>query len=343
MDFIKIDGSFGEGGGQILRTSLTLSIVTGKPFEMVNIRAKRENPGLRPQHLWAVRSAAIISSADVKGDEIGSQRLRFIPGEVTSGEYEFNIGTAGSTSLLLQTIFIPLALKGNYSSTVTVRGGTHVPWSPSFECLEGWLDFLKRMGFKGSVSLKRAGFYPKGGGEIRACVEPVREVQPIRVEERGELVEIYGISAVAGLPIEVARRGKERVFQLLEQYGVPLNVEVKEVPSSGQGAFIFLKGVFKNTVAYYDVLGEKGKRMEKVAEEACYKLIGFINSGATVDEKMGDQLIVPLSLAEGNSCFRVPYVTNHMKTNVEVVKEFLDNIEISIKEDNKVIIEKNVK
>ena len=339
MDFIQIDGSFGEGGGQILRTSLSLSIITGKPFEIINIRAGREKPGLRPQHLASVHSAARISSAYVEGAELGSLKLRFVPKEVESGEYEFDIGTAGATSLVLQTIFFPLALKGKSGSIITVRGGTHVPLSPPIEFLEEeWLLFMKRIGFRTDIELKRAGFYPKGGGEIICSIEPVKTIFPLEIRERGNLVKVFGISAVGGLSKGVAERGKERVLQILSGNNIPSIVEIRELSSYGRGAIVFLKAVFENTNVSYSALGEIGKRMEVVAEEACQKLLSFLKSDATVDENMSDQLILPLALARGKSSFRIPKVAPHVKTNAEVVKRFLDDVKIKL-EGNEISVE----
>lgn len=341
MDFIEIDGSFGEGGGQILRTSLSLSIITRKPFEIMNIRVGRRNPGLRPQHLTSVHSAAKISSAYLEGAELGSIRLKFIPKEVASGEYEFDVGTAGATSLVLQTIFFPLALRGKSVSALTIRGGTHVPWSPPYEFLkDGWLPFMHRMGFKAEMELKRAGFYPKGGGEIIFSIEPIGVVLPLEIKERGGLIKVFGTSAVGGLPKEVAERGKNTVIQILRGNKIPNHVEVMEIPSYGRGAIVFLKAVFEKTAVCFSALGEIRKRMEEVAEEACQKLIIFLKSDATVDENMADQLILPLALARGKSFFRTPIITGHIKTNAEVVKKFLDDVKIEI-EGNEILVERS--
>lgn len=339
MDFIEIDGSFGEGGGQILRTSLSLSIITGNPFEIKNIRARRKNPGLRPQHLASVRSAASISSADLEGAKPGSTNLKFIPKEVKSGKYEFDIGTAGATSLVLQTIFFPLALEGKSVSVVNIRGGTHVPLSPPYEYLkEEWLLFMKRIGFRADLELKRAGFYPKGGGEIVSRIEPVATVSPLEIRERGELLKVSGTSAVAGLPIVVAERGKNRVTEILRENRIPNEVEARELSSYGRGAIIFLKAVFKNTTVSFSALGEIGKRMESVAEEACRKLIDFLESDATVDENIADQLILPLALSPGRSFLKIPKTTEHIKTNAEVVRKFLEGVKIQT-EGREVLIE----
>jgi RNA 3'-terminal phosphate cyclase (ATP) len=339
MNFIEIDGSSGEGGGQILRTSLSLSVITGAPFEITNIRAGRKNPGLRHQHLASVNAAARICSASLEGARLGSACLKFIPKEVLSGEYDFDIGTAGSTALVLQTIFYPLALRGNSVSLVNITGGTHVPWSPPFEFLkEGWLPFMKRIGFRADLELKRAGFYPRGGGEIVSRIEPVATISSLEVRERGELLKVYGISAVGGLSMGVAERGRKRLSKVLDENGIPNEVGVAELPSYGRGAIVFLKAVFKNSTVSFSSIGEIGKRMETVAEEACKKLIDFLKSDATVDENMADQLILPLALSPGRSYFKIPKTTEHMRTNAAVVSRFLENVRIHI-EGGEVLIE----
>jgi RNA 3'-terminal phosphate cyclase (ATP) len=338
MNLIEIDGSSGEGGGQILRTSLSLSIISGAPFEIINIRAGRKNPGLRHQHLASVNAAARICSASLEGASLGSACLKFIPKEVLSREYSFHIGTAGSTSLVYQTIFFPLALRGNSVSLVNITGGTHVPWSPPFEFLkEEWLLFMKRIGFRADLELKRAGFYPKGGGEIVSRIEPVETISSLEIRERGELLKVYGISAVGGLSMEVAERGKNRLGKVLDENGIPNEVEAVELPSYGRGAIVFLKAAFKNTTVSFSSTGEIGKRMETVAEEACKKLIDFLGSDATVDENMADQLILPLALSPGRSYFKIPKATEHIKTNAAVVSRFLENVKIKIEGDEVVI------
>src|SRR3990170_4051589 len=191
---IRIDGSFGEGGGQILRTALSLSATTKRPIEVFNIRVGRKKPGLMAQHLESVKAITKICDGELTGAKIGSTSISFIPGEIKGGEYTIEIGTAGSVSLVLQTIFIPLST-AKTPSTVTITGGTHVPWSPCFHYLTlQWLFYLKRIGFDATIEMIRAGFYPKGGGEISALIKPVREIKPLVIEDRGRLKMIRGIS-----------------------------------------------------------------------------------------------------------------------------------------------------
>jgi RNA 3'-terminal phosphate cyclase (ATP) len=185
-EVIELDGALGEGGGQILRTSLTLSLLTGKPFHLKNIRAGRSKPGLQPQHLASVRAAGQIGQAQVLGDQIGSRELHFEPGPIVAGKYHFGIGTAGATSLVLQTIYLPLALKGDRPSEIVITGGTHVKASPSFHFLDAtWKAYLERMGLPLALQMRQPGFYPRGGGVIQAHVEPVAHIAPLRLADFG--------------------------------------------------------------------------------------------------------------------------------------------------------------
>ncbi|MEJ2700660.1 MAG: RNA 3'-terminal phosphate cyclase, partial [Desulfuromonadales bacterium] len=203
---VRIDGSMGEGGGQVLRSSLTLSLLTGTPFHIDGIRSSRRNPGLRPQHLQAVKAAAAVGRARVEGALLGSMNLLFEPGQARPGEYRFDIGTAGSTSLVLQTVFLPLAL-AQKPSLVTLIGGTHVAWSPSFHYLEmNWMYWLRRMGFRGSLAMERAGFYPQGGGRIEARIYPAASLSPLILRDRGWLEKIRILSAVSNLDTEIGKR-----------------------------------------------------------------------------------------------------------------------------------------
>src|SRR5262245_3061068 len=198
-DVIEIDGSQGEGGGQVLRSSLALALLTGRPFHLRNVRARRSKPGLQPQHLKSVQAAAEIGQAKVKGASLGSCDLVFEPGPVRGGAYRFDIGTAGATGLVLHTVYLPLALRGEGPSEVTLIGGTHVTHSPSFHFLDAtWRPYLERLGLQIGLRLDRPGFYPRGGGCVRAFVQPCPALQPLTLLERGP-IGVTGASAVAGL------------------------------------------------------------------------------------------------------------------------------------------------
>jgi RNA 3'-terminal phosphate cyclase (ATP) len=322
---LDIDGSMGEGGGQVLRSSLSLSILTQQPMRLANIRANRDKPGLRPQHLVAVRSAARISSAVVRGDRVGSTAISFDPGPAKPGDYLFDIGTAGATSLVMQTLLPPLALADG-PSTVTVHGGTHVPWSPCFHYLDrDWRPFLNRIGIDVELELQMAGFYPRGGGQIAARLPGGGAVRGLQLTDRGRLVGIRGLSAVADLPLEIAERQRNRALKRLERLAVEADteIEISSLPTRSKGTLLLLLAEFEHSRACFFALGARGKRAETVADEAVEYLAEFFATSATVDRWLADQLLLPLSLAGENSAFVTSRVTSHLLTNAEVIGRFL--------------------
>ncbi len=333
-NMIKIDGSLGEGGGQILRTALTLSTIKNKPFEMFNIRAGRKKPGLAPQHLRCVQAMAKICDADISGAEIGSSSLKFYPGEIKNGDYCFEIGTAGSVSLVLQTIFLPLSLAKGPSS-VTIRGGTHVPFSPCFHYLkEQWLFYLKKIGFDTRLEMVRAGFYPKGGGEIKISINHVKKVYPLVLMERGRLRKVRGISVVGNLDLSIAERQKKQAIENMSEMSeikISPEIEVITMPAFAKGTILLLMCEFEYSQCCYFSLGAIGKRAEKVADEACEGLRCFLETKGVIDEHLSDQIILPLSLATDTSRFITPKITQHLLTNAEVIKLFF-NTKIQIEE-----------
>ncbi len=328
---IEIDGSYGEGGGQILRTALALSAVLKKPFTVHHIRSKRKNPGLQAQHLEAVEALARITEAQTEGAVFGSQEIVFIPQRILPGDYRFEVKTAGSVTLLLQAILLPLCLSGG-SSTVTLIGGTHVPWSPSFHYLsEVFLPALRRMGLSADAAIEQWGFYPRGGGEIRLGINPVDELKPISLVERGSLRRIRGISASSHLPKHVAeRQRKQALDRVLMELKVDAEIAVEhEVPSSGPGSFLFLLAEYENIFAGFSSLGSRGKPAEKVADEAVDSLKDFTNSEGCIDPHLADQLIPFMAMVKGDSAFSTTYMTEHLLTNLWVVNRFLKvNVDI---------------
>ena len=321
---IQIDGSFGEGGGQILRTALTLSLITGNPFQIVNIRARRKKPGLMAQHLKCVEAATLISSAHVKGDKIGSMHLVFEPGEVVPGEFRIDIGTSGATSLVLHTIYLPLALKKR-ESALTITGGTHVEWSPCFHFLWlHWAEYLRKIGFQIKLKLERAGFYPQGDGIIKADIFPAQNLKPLNLIDRGGLNKISGISAVANLDFSVAERQRNQTLKRLERLGYFPQISIENMPSRFKNTMMLLLVEFENGSGCFTALGAIGKRAEKVADEAVDDLIEYLHSSGGVDQYLADQLILPLSLVNGESNYSTSKITNHLVTNADVVKKFLD-------------------
>jgi RNA 3'-terminal phosphate cyclase (ATP) len=319
---IEIDGSLGEGGGQVLRTSLSLSILTGQPLIITRIRAGRAKPGLQPQHLAAARAAAQISRAQIDGDYVNSQTLTFEPSGIYAGAYRCDIGTAGAASLVLQTIWLPLALAGA-PSEVTVTGGTHVPWSPCYHYLDWqWLPFLRRIGLAGEIKLDLAGFYPQGGGIVQAKIAPAAAIAPLRLTERGALKGIRGLSLVANLDRSIAERQRDRALCRLADRHNRIEIEAADIWANTKGTALILLAEFKHSSACYSALGALGKRAEQVADEACLWLEKFLAGTGALDEYLADQLLLPLAFADGVSEYRTAKVTEHLETNAEIIRAF---------------------
>jgi RNA 3'-terminal phosphate cyclase (ATP) len=330
---IKIDGSHGEGGGQILRTALALSCITGKSFEMYDIRMGREKPGLQPQHLTCVRAAQAISNADVDEAKLGSRRLCFSPVVVTGSKYLFDVseikGSAGSATLVLQAILPPLALSKT-GSRVTVKGGTHVEWSPAFHYMRDvLLPLLAKIGIQSTLDIEKWGWYPIGGGKLSLSVEPVKKLSPISIRQRGRLKNISGISAASNLPISLAERQRDHGNWLLKGAGLSANMEIVAAPSNGKGTFFFILAEFENIKAGFSALGARGKRAEAVAEEAVRQFLEFSNSEGALDPHLADQIIPYLSICDAPSTFTTSRVTRHLLTNAWVTEKFLP-VEINI-------------
>lgn len=318
-----IDGSQGEGGGQILRTSLALATLLQKPVEIRNIRAKRKKPGLRPQHLMGVQALAKISDAETQGVQKNSTNLLFRPRRINGGNYHFAIGTAGSTSLLLSAILPPL-LFVSVPSHVIIEGGTHVPFSPSFHYLEKiLLPSLECMGAKINITLDRWGWYPKGGGRISVEINPCNKLKAIKRKSRGQLKSLELLIGLSCLPSHIAEREQNYIQQKLSQSG--FNVESKRVSPSiaCAGNIVFLKSFFQETLAGFSGLGHKGKPAENVAEEVCQEWFHFNDSSATIDYHLADQLLIYMALAEGKSIFFTNKITDHLKTNIKIIEQFL--------------------
>ncbi len=320
---IEIDASFGEGGGQILRSALALSVITGKPMRLANIRARRPQPGLKPQHLKAVEAAAQISAARVQGASLGSQALSFEPQRLKAGEYSFDIGTAGSVSLLLQTLYLPLSFAGT-SSRLTLTGGTHVPWSPCYHYLAWqWLPYLNQAGYRVESSLELAGFYPRGGGIMHTNIRPSRRLSPLRITQRGRLLRIRGLSAVGRLERSIAERQCRQALGKLGDLAVPLEIEVAEVPSASPGTFIVLQAEFEHSRCCAFALGARHKPAEKVADEAADELRADMDSGGAIDAWLADQLLLPLAFVPEKSELSVCRISRHLLTNAKLLGYFL--------------------
>ena len=321
---IEIDGSFGEGGGQILRTSLALSALTDQPIHLQHIRANRSQPGLRPQHLTAVLAAAKITRATLQGASKGSREITFEPSGLFPGKFNFVIPTAGAVSLVLQTISLPLSFAGSRSK-VTLTGGTHVRWSPIFHyILEQWLPWMHQRNFRAHLELQHAGFYPRGGGSVTANILPCNDLQPFTCLDRGALVRIRGLSGVANLEKSIAKRQKHQALKRLYEVCPDSKIQEINLPAPGKGTFILLRAEFEHCgTACYTALGAPGKPAERVADEAVNKLLTFLATDATVDHYLADQILLPLAVIKGASSFRTNKVTQHLLTNAFVIKRFL--------------------
>ena len=321
---LEIDGSFGEGGGQILRCALSLSLLTGKAFHLRKIRAnRRPKAGLQPQHLMSVRAAATIGSAKISGDSIGSSDLMFEPGAIVPGKYRFAIGTAGATSLVLHTLYLPLAMQAG-PSEITLEGGTHVSTSPCFHFLSTtWLPWMKKLGLRIRLEMTRPGFYPRGGGQIIAHIQSCPSVHSLRMTKYPTITKASGFSAVAGLPDHVARRQARRAVERLKRAGIEAEIEEQEW-EGGPGSVLGITFDESPVPASFFGLGERGKPAEKVADEAADQAIAFAEAGAPIDEHSADQLVLPLALAADASEFRVQNISKHLTTNIAVIRMFID-------------------
>ena len=323
VKFLTIDGSQGEGGGQILRSVLSLSALLQQPVTVNNIRAKRSKSGLRPQHLAGVRALAEITGGELFGAHKNSTKLSFAPGPVRPGQYRFDIGTAGSTSLLLAALLPPL-LFADAPTRLTITGGTHVPFSPTFHYLHKiFLPTLAQMGGRVSASINRWGWYPHGGGEIVIDIAPCTGLRGIQWLERGPLSSLELLVGLSQLPNHIAAREEERVKERLAAHGYRVTSLVKETPAAGPGNMLFLSAEFTQATVGFSALGRRGKPAESVADELCQSWFDFVNTAATVDRFLGDQLILYLALARGVSVLRCGQISRHLSTNIKVVDQFL--------------------
>lgn len=317
---VEIDGSMGEGGGQILRSALSLSIITGRPFVMDRIRAKREKPGLMRQHLTCVKAAEEISAAQVSGAELGSQSLTFIPGELRSGTYSWAIGSAGSCNLVLQTVLVPLMGAG-CSSQIQLRGGTHNSMSPSSDFLvQSFLPAIHAMGFNSQLTCIRHGFYPAGGGLLEVSIEPT-DVSKAAIEWSSR--EIFGMEALALSANIPSRIGNAELELLGARLGISSeNCQARMVSSDGPGNLVMVTVMTNYGKRVFTSYGERRLSLEKVVENCAEQVEAWLGSGASVDEYLQDQLLLPLAIGGGGR-FTSTRPSLHTETNLEVIAAFL--------------------
>ncbi len=319
---LHIDGAFGEGGGQVLRSAVALSMVTGTPIRIENIRAGRRKPGLMRQHLTAVKAAAQICNGRVQGDHIGSQSLELEPGEVAAGNYHFAVGTAGSTTLVLQTV-LPALLTASAASSLVLEGGTHNPMAPPFPFLaESFIPLINRMGPEVAVILERPGFYPAGGGRLRIEVAPCEQLRGLDLRERGKTVARKATALLARVPRHIG----ERELRLVQRKmgWMPSELHIEEIEDSqGPGNVLVLQVSSEQLTETFIGFGEIGVRAEAVAQRAVRQLRRYLKTTAPVGEYLADQLLLPLALAGSGSFTTLP-LSRHAKTQIEILRKFVD-------------------
>ncbi|QER41693.1 RNA 3'-phosphate cyclase [Thermodesulfobacterium sp. TA1] len=333
-----IDGAYGEGGGQVLRTALSLSVITGKPFKIFNLRANRPKPGLQPQHLACVKATAHLAEAEVKGDILGSQELTFIPKKLPERScYRFNIGTAGSTLLLFQTVLYPLSL--SKGGEVLIEGGTHVPFSPCYHYIkEVFLPTVKLLGLEGDLSLESYGFYPAGGGRIKAVVKPWERFSLPKLPESfipGE-ISVYSIVSER-LPFHIVERQLNGALTELEGFE-KVSVYKERVKAKSDGTFVFLGATDQEKILHagFTELGKKGYPAEEVGKKVGKEWKNFLSTKAQFEEHLADQVLIPLSLVflkvQPSEFFEfsVAKITKHLLTQAWLIPKFFPELKIIV-------------
>lgn len=333
---LTINGSYGEGGGQILRSSLALSSITGQAFRIENIRANRAKPGLRKQHLTCVNAAGEITGAECAGNALNSQVLEFRPHTITPGNYKFRIDSAGSALLVLQTV-LPVLFFAPEKSTVTLTGGTHNPMAPPADFIsDSFLPLIAKLGFNASLNLKKHGFYPVGGGEIHTTVTPCTTGQAdFLLTERGKRLSVRGEILLSYLKLNIAEREKAKLSKVA---GIPEDeIKIVHIPDPvGPGNAVMLKAKYENISCVFTSFGELGKKAEIVATEAGQDYMDYSKSAAVADKHLTDQLLLYLAFNKKGS-FTTNEVTEHTRTNMEIIKKFL-GIEFKLEQAGKDII-----
>jgi len=327
---LHINGSYGEGGGQILRTAVALSVLTKKPVEITNIRANRSNSGIKPQHYAAIKIMGELCNAETRGLNIGSSSLTFSPGEIIGGEYNFDIGTAGSIMLVFQACIL-CSIKTKTPIKIRVIGGTDVKWSPSWDYFKNvFLPLIKKMRLPLSAHLIRRGYYPKGGGEVAITIHPCKDIQPLEIDKKQEFTTVDGIINIANLPEHISKRIKHAAMKRLLKKNLGTSLKIEKVTSLSAGTGITIWTQTKNAILGSTVLGERGLSAEKIGEKAAIELIREIDSGATLDTHAFDQILPYMALVRDNkqsSCI-VKEISSHAQTNMWLIRQFFNNQDI---------------
>jgi len=329
---VRIDGRYGEGGGSILRLATALSAITGNTVVVDNIRSNRSRPGLAPQHLTGLKALARLFSARTQGLSLGSTKVKFVPRSPRGGQLSVDVGTAGSIGLVLQTLMIVVPFVGE-PTEISLTGGTHVRWSPNIDYLERvTLPIMRRMGYRGTLSLIQPGYYPKGGGKVIFKGEPWQGLEAVSLEDFGQVESIGGISRASNLPKHVPMRQADAAKSLLSDRVEPEVFVTTERAMSPGSAITLWAETSEGCILGSSSLGEKGKPAEEVGTEAARDMKAFIDSRSPVDPFLLDQILPYASLADGKSVFESVKLTDHALTNIHVIGEFL-NSQIEVEGD----------
>lgn len=344
---LEIDGSYGEGGGQILRNSLAFSTLTKKTVKITNIRANRPNPGIKPQHYVSIKSIQELCNAKANGLEIGSSMLTFKPGDFKGGSYKFDIGTAGSVTLVFQACILA-SLKSDAPVTIRLTGGTDVKWSPSWDYFHHvFLPLLQKTGVSVDAKLIKRGYYPKGGGEAEITIHPCNNIRPLRLDKEHEFSEVEGAISIANLPDHISTRIKHTAIKTLLKRDFMSNINVVESSSLSPGTGVTLWSKTRDTILGTTLLGERGLSSEEIGKTVAMNLLREIDSRATLDVFAFDQLLPYMAdaIENGKSICYIREMSDHAKTNIWLVQQFFnthfkaeqseENIKITISKENR--------
>jgi len=338
---LEIDGSYGEGGGQILRNAVALSTITNKPIKIINIRANRPNPGIKAQHYVAIKSIKELCNAETKGLDIGSSELTFIPGEFKGGDYKFDIGTAGSITLAFQAIILA-SLKSDTEIKVKITGGTDVKWAPTWDYFQYiFIPLIKKIGVLVDVKLIKRGYYPKGGGEATITIHSSSQFNPIKLDIEIEFTLVKGIVNIGQLSNDISRRIKHSAIKTLLKSNLQSDIRVEEDPTLSPGCGITLWTESDDVILGSSVLGERGVASEEIGRNVANNLLSEIDSNSTIDIYAFDQLLPYLAISKGNSSCIVKKISNHAQTNMWLIKQFIDTKFEAKQEENNIKININ--
>ena len=333
---LDIDGSYGEGGGQVLRYAVALSVYTKKPVEITNIRARRHKPGIRPQHLTAISCIASMCNAKTEGLSIGSSRLSFFPGNIKAGEYKFDVGTAGSITLIFQACIIS-ALQTKKPIKINITGGTDVKWSPSWDYFKKiFLPLISSMGVKVEANLIKRGYYPKGGGKAEIKIHPINKIKSLTLDNNPAFKKIEGIINISNLPNNISIRMKHTIFKKSINNNFQTSIDIEESKSDSPGVGITLWSISNKAILGSSIIGEKGIPAEQIGDKSINQIINQINSKANIDFFAIDQILPYMMISDNPSKCRVSSLTNHASTSIWLLKKFF-NKDILIKKNNNLI------